>query len=80
MNRIILEKDCVIVYRKDMENCIKISNKACKKNYKPLNIECQRVRKSCIWCPLCNVLTNYEITDEEINICLRKKKLEKLLS
>lgn len=80
MNRIILEKEFVILYRKDMENNISLSNNCCEKGYKPFSIECQKIRKGCVHCALCNILANYGISDEEVNISLRKKKLEKLLA
>ena len=80
MNRIILEKNFVILYRKDMDSSITLSYNCCKRGYALLDINCQRIRKFCTSCPLRNLLANYGISDEEVNICLRKKKLEKLLA
>jgi len=80
MNRIVLEKNFITIYRKDMNNSINLSYKACKKGFTLLDTNCQKVRKNCFCCPLRNILANFEISDEEVNISLRKKKLEKLLS
>lgn len=80
MNRIILEKDFVILYDKNLEKNISVSSLACRNNYKPLDINCQKIRKQCLGCILNSFVNKWQISDEEINICLRKKKLEKLLS